>query len=150
MMKGIKIHTWQPTREKKMKNTICIYIYIIEYIIYLQLSHFAVWVQSLVWEEPRCCQATKPICHNCWVQALEPASYSYRACVPQVLKPACLEPVLHKVRSHHNEGPKHCKWRATPCSPLLEKSPSSNEDKTAKNKPFFKKDAYVLCKDSAF
>ena len=108
------------------------------------------WVQSLVWEEPRCRRATRPMCFNYWVHALKPASHSYWACVPQVLRPACLEPVLHKKRSHHNEGPKHHKWRAIPCSPQPEKGPSSSEDRTAKNKHFFFKDAYVLCKDSAF
>ena len=120
-----------------MKNNI--HIYIIEYITYFQLSHFAVWVQFLVWEEPRCRRATKPMCYNYWVHALKPASHSYWACVPQVLRPACLEPVLHKKRSYHNEGPKHHKWRATPCSPQSEKGPSSSKDRTAKNKHFFLK-----------
>ena len=28
--------------------------------------------------------------------------------MPQLLKPACLEPVLHNRRSHDNERPAHC------------------------------------------
>ena len=28
---------------------------------------------------------------------------------PQLLKPECLEPVLHNKRSHRNEKPAHCK-----------------------------------------
>ena len=35
-------------------------------------------------------------------------SLSSRAHVPQLLKPACLEPVLHSKRSHCNEKPAHC------------------------------------------
>ena len=52
-------------------------------------------VRSLVWEDPTWCGATKPVRHNYW------------ACVPQLLKPACLEPVLHNKRSHSNEKPAH-------------------------------------------
>ena len=40
------------------------------------------WVRSLVWEDPTCCGGTKPVRHN------------YRARVPQLLKPSCLEPML--------------------------------------------------------
>ena len=52
-------------------------------------------VQSLVQEDPTCCGATKPMCHNYWAWALEPASHNYWAHVPQLLKPTCLELVLH-------------------------------------------------------
>ena len=52
-------------------------------------------VRSLVGEDHTCCGATKPVRHNYW------------ACVPQVLKPAHLEPVLHNKRSHRNEKPEH-------------------------------------------
>ena len=34
-------------------------------------------------------------------------SLSSRARKPQILKPACLEPVLHNKRSHDNEKPAH-------------------------------------------
>ena len=51
--------------------------------------------RSLVLEDPTCRRATKPVCHNYW------------AYVPQLLKPACLKPVLHNKRSHHNEKPAH-------------------------------------------
>ena len=53
-------------------------------------------VRALVWEDPTCCRATKPVRHN----------YS-GACVPQLLKPARLEPVLRNKRSHRNEKPVH-------------------------------------------
>ena len=53
------------------------------------------WVRALVWEDPSCHGATKPVHHN------------YQAHVLQLLKPAHLEPVLHNKRSHHNEKPSH-------------------------------------------
>ena len=65
-------------------------------------------VRALVWEDPTCHGATKPVHHNYWVCALEPVSHNYWACVPQLLKPSCLEPVLRNKRSHHNEKPVHC------------------------------------------
>ena len=34
-------------------------------------------------------------------------SLRFRAREPQLLKPACLEPVLHNKRSHRNEKPTH-------------------------------------------
>ena len=51
-------------------------------------------VQALVREDPTCCGATKPMRHNYWACALEPVSHNYWAHVPQLLKPARLEPVL--------------------------------------------------------
>ena len=51
-------------------------------------------VRSLVREYPTCCGATKPVHHNYWAYALEPASHNYWACVPQLLKPMRLEPML--------------------------------------------------------
>ena len=65
------------------------------------------WVQVLAQEYPTCRRATKPVCHNYWACALEPASHNYWAHVPQLLKPAHLEPVLRNKRSHRNEKPAH-------------------------------------------
>ena len=64
-------------------------------------------VRALVREDPTCRRATKPVCCNYWACALEPASHNYWARVPQLLKPACLEPVLCNKRSHRNEKPTH-------------------------------------------
>ena len=64
-------------------------------------------VRALVWEDPTCRGATKPVHHNYWACALEPESHNYWACVPQLLKPTRLEPVLHNKRSNHNEKPPH-------------------------------------------
>ena len=52
-------------------------------------------VRALVQEDPTCRGATKPVHHNYW------------ACTPQLLKPACLEPVLRNKRSHRNEKSVH-------------------------------------------
>ena len=54
-------------------------------------------VRSLTWEDPTCRRATKPMHHNYWACALEPA--------PQLLKPMSLQPMLHSKRSHCNEKP---------------------------------------------
>ena len=77
-------------------------------------------VWSLVREDPTCCRATKPLHNHYWARALEPGGPNYRAHVPQLLKPTCPKPVLHKKRGHCNEKPAH----------QLEKSPGSNGDPT--------------------
>ena len=64
-------------------------------------------VQALAQEDPTCRGATKLVRHNYWAWALEPASHNYWAHVPQLLKPAHLEPVLRNKRSHDNEKPMH-------------------------------------------
>ena len=73
----------------------------------IRLPMQGTWVRALVRDDPICRGATKPVCHNYWACALEPESHNYWACVPQLLKPACLEPVLHNERSHHKEKPAH-------------------------------------------
>ena len=62
-------------------------------------------VRALVWEDLTCRGATKFVRHNYWACALEPTSHNYWARVLQLLKSACLEPVLHKKRSHCDEKP---------------------------------------------
>ena len=62
-------------------------------------------VWALVREDPTCRGAAKPVRQNYWACALEPASHNYWASVPQLLKPARLEPVLRNKRSHHSEKP---------------------------------------------
>ena len=64
-------------------------------------------VWALVQKDPTCRRATKPVCHNYWACTLEPTSHNYWAHVPQLLKPARLEPVLRNKRSHRNEKPVH-------------------------------------------
>ena len=43
--------------------------------------------------------------HNYWACALEPWNHNYWACVPQLLKPAHLQPMLHSKRRDHQEKP---------------------------------------------
>ena len=64
-------------------------------------------VRAVVGEDPTCCGATKPVRHNYRAWALEPVSRNYWACVPQLLKPTLLGPVLRNKRSHRNEKPAH-------------------------------------------
>ena len=65
-------------------------------------------VQSLVWEDPTCRGATKPVRHN------------YLAHAPQLLKPARLEPVLHNNRRHRNEKPAHSNEERPPLAATRE------------------------------
>ena len=81
-------------------------------------------VRALVREDPTGRRATKPVRHNYWACALEPASHNYWAHMPQLLKPAGLEPVLRNKRSHRNEKPAHCNtaMKSSSCSLQLEKA----------------------------
>ena len=77
-------------------------------------------VWSLVWEDPTCRGAAKPMHLSYWACALEPASHNYWACMLQLLKPACLQPMLRNKRSHRNKKPMHHN-KEYPRSPQLEK-----------------------------
>ena len=82
------------------------------------------WVQSLIWDDPLCPGAAKPLNHNHWAHAPEQVSLNYRAHAPQVLKPMCIEPVHSNKRSHlkkrkrekshYNEKPVHLNQRVAP------------------------------------
>ena len=50
------------------------------------------WVRSLVWEDPTCHRATKPLHHNYWACVLEPTSHNYWACAPPAHTPQLLRP----------------------------------------------------------
>ena len=76
-------------------------------------------VQSLIWEDPTCFAAAKPVHHSYRACAPEPRDCSYRGLrVP--------EPVLHD-RSHRNEKPVYHSW-SDPRLPQSEKNPGSKED----------------------
>ena len=92
------------------------------------------WVWALVREDPTCRGATKPVSHNYWACALEPTRHNYWARVPQLLKPARLEPVLRNKRSHRSEKPLHGN-EAYPRSLQLEKARVQQQrPNAAKNK----------------
>ena len=54
-------------------------------------------------------QATKPVRHHHWASTLELETHNYWAHGLQLLKPKCLELVLHNKGSLCNEKPTHCK-----------------------------------------
>ena len=66
-------------------------------------------IQSLAWECSTCRGATKLVHRNYW------------ACVLQLLKPVCLEPVLHHEKSYHGKNSSHHK-KEKPRSPQVEKA----------------------------
>ena len=70
------------------------------------------WVQSLVWDDPTCCRATKPERHNYWACSPQPGSRNCRTCSLQpgshnYWSPSVLESVLQKKRSHYKKKPLH-------------------------------------------
>ena len=65
--------------------------------------------RSLIWEDPTCRRATRPVCHNYW-------------------RPCSLHPVLHNKRSHRNEKPENLKQRTAAACHNLRKPTRSNED----------------------
>ena len=79
-------------------------------------------VQSLVWEDPTCCRATKAcvpqllnLCSRAWeLQRWSPHTTTTEACVP--------EPCSTAVRSPHTG------IESSPCSQQLEISPCNSED----------------------
>ena len=72
-------------------------------------------VRALVREYPTCHGATKPMCHNYWACALEPASYNYwsphdtttEACMPRACALQQEKPLQWEARAPQ--------WRVAPC-----------------------------------
>ena len=89
------------------------------------------WIWFLIQEEPSCCRANTPICHNYWAQALEPLSCNYWSlCAP--------EPVLCSKRSHHNGQPVHGNEESPPPPPMqLEKACTQQRPSVAESKYIF-------------
>ena len=71
-------------------------------------------VRALVWEDPTCRGATKPVRHNYWACTLEPASHNYWACEPQLLSPCATttEARVPRARAPQQEKPPQWKARA--------------------------------------
>ena len=75
------------------------------------------WIWSLVWEDPTCCQTTKPTGHNYLVCALEPWNHGCWAhALNCVLWSLCPAGEATAMRSLHKER------KSSPCSLQLEKS----------------------------
>ena len=53
----------------------------------IRLPMQGTWVQSLVQEDPTCCWATKPVCHNYWACQLQLLKCALRAFTLQQEKP---------------------------------------------------------------
>ena len=94
----------------------------------IRLPMQGTWVWALVWEDPTCCGATKPVCHSCWACALEPASHNYwdrepRARAPQQEKP--LEWEAHapqrRVAAAHHKYRKPTRSNEDPTQPKINK-----------------------------
>ena len=68
------------------------------------------WVRALVQEDLTCRGATKPVRHNCWACALEPASHSYWARVPQLLSPRAETTEARAPRSRAPQQEKPLQW----------------------------------------
>ena len=86
-------------------------------------------VQSLIWEDPTCLEAAKPMLYNYGAHgALEPKAATTEAYW-------VLKPVFHNERNHCSEKPVHYHKNATPDSPQLEKKPMQQQrPSTAKKK----------------
>ena len=99
-------------------------------------------VRALVWEDPTCRGAAKPVSHNYWACALGPVSHNHWACVPHLPKPVCLEPVLRDEKPPQWEA-RAPQWRVAPARRNYRKPARSNEDpakpKINKINKFFKK-----------
>ena len=93
-------------------------------------------VRSLVREDPMCRGATKPMSHNYWACALEPAHHNNWARAPQLLSPRTTTTEARVPRARAPQQEKPPQWEACapqqsgPRSPQLEKAHGSNKDPT--------------------
>ena len=80
-----------------------------------------------------CATTPEPACCNYWSPwALRPMRHNYWAHMLQLLKPACLEPMLCNKRSHRNEN---TATKSSPRLPQLEKARAQQQrPNAAKNK----------------
>ena len=102
-------------------------------------------VQALVWEDPTCRRAAKPVHRNYWAYTLELASHNYWARVPQLLKPALLETMLPKREATAMRSPCTA-TKSSPSSQQLEKVHTQQQrPNTAKNKLKNKTKQKKLC-----
>ena len=71
-------------------------------------------VQALVWEDPTHCGAAKPMRHNYWACALQPASHNYgslRATATEARAPRAHAPQQEKPLQWEARAPQ---WRVAP------------------------------------
>ena len=69
-------------------------------------------VRALVWEDPTCRGATRPVHHNYWACALEPISHNYSAHEPQLLSPCATTTEARAPRARALPQEKPPQWDA--------------------------------------
>ena len=69
-------------------------------------------VWALVQEDPTRHGATKPVCHDYWACALEPASHNNWVCKPQQLSPQATTTEAGVPRAHALQQEKPLQWEA--------------------------------------
>ena len=95
------------------------------------------WVRSLIWEDPTCQRAPKPVRHDSWAYALEPGSQNFWACESQNLCSQQVKPLHWETFTPQ--------LKSNPHSPQLRKTyvwqwrPSMTKTKSI-NKTFKKKE----------
>ena len=71
----------------------------------IHLPMLGTQVRALVQEDSTCRGAAKPLCHNCWAWALEPASHNYWS-------PCATTTEVHMPRAHAPQQEKPPRWEA--------------------------------------
>ena len=85
-------------------------------------------VQALVWEDPTCCRATKPVHHNHWATTTELLCRNYWAHVLQLLNPFPQSSCSPTREAIAMRSPLTTR-KSSPCWPQLGRKPMhSNED----------------------
>ena len=79
-------------------------------------------VRALIWEDPTCRGATKPVHHNYWACTLEPTNHNYWACEPQLLSLRATTSEAHASRARAPQQEKPPQWEA--CAPQWRVAPA--------------------------
>ena len=77
----------------------------------IHLSMQGTQVQSLVWEDPTCCGAAKPVRQNYWSCALEPAHHKWRVAPT----PATRESLCAAIKTRHSQINKYILKKKKEC-----------------------------------
>ena len=104
----------------------------------IRLPMQGTWARSLVQEDSTRRGATKPVGHNYWAWALEPASCNYRS-------QSALGPVLCNERRQHSEKPSHRSEEWHPLATTREKPRQQWSPSATKYIHTVKKTVLALC-----
>ena len=86
----------------------------------MPMQETRVW--PLVWEDPTCHRATKPVHHNYWACTLEPEDRDYWAHVPQLLNCVCSRACAPQQEKPPQRQALASQLESSPRSPQLEKA----------------------------